>query len=263
MLRRRQVLLSHSAGFSPLKLGSALKIWLDFSQQTDGGTLSIPDRMGGSPAVQAVAGQKPVVNTTTNGLTKLTFTDDCLLLPMSAPLNVANSMAIAAWIRPNGVATTASDLFDIASSFSGAASGNKVHIRQNLNDIQSFIWNNATDIRKGATNRGYLSTNVWKFMVWQFIGNAATEDLKNSFRDMGSDIARPQALTFSDAQNVVGPPGPTALQVGITGNAIIGARTAAGGSPFGGDMTDFFVLDPTLMTTDMWVQLAQYEVPIG
>lgn len=263
MRRRRQH--TRRPGFDPRMLGSALKIWLDVSQSTSdvNGVSSVPDRMGGAAAVQSVNAQKPTLGTTSNGISKLTCTDDVLLLPLSAPLLNDTNFGIAMWVKPANI-TTSSDIFGVVTGTS-AASLNRINIRQTTDDLVVFLWATAANIRSGrslAVN-ALLQPNVWVFMTYEFTGAGADELAKSKFKYNGTPLAERNAMEYADAQNVVGPPGPSTLITGMTGNALLFARTNVGGNPFQGDATDVFVYDPTLMTADALVQLAQYEVPVG
>lgn len=253
--------------FDPRMLGSTLKAWLDVSQSTaDGNGVSlVPDRLGGPGATQSVNAQKPQLGTTSNGLSKLVMTDDALgmnVATYAAALQDANWFGMACWIKPGNIGVTG-DLFNISTAFSGSASSNRIQIRQATDDLISFLWATASNIRRGQSTSQLLNQGVWTFFTYEFIGAGATEADKNRFKVNGTPIASRYTMAFDDAQNTVGPPGPSTLLTGATGSASLFARNITGLSPFIGEATDVFFYDPTTMTSDALLALAQYEVPVG
>ncbi len=238
-----------------------VKVWLRVDLATDSGTFTVPDALGGSSATQATAARKPTLGTTGNGLAKLTCTDDCLVLPNQAGFNNAAWFGIAMWVRPANVSTS-SDLFNMTTASGGSI--NRLSLRQTANDLVTFTWaadNTAT--RSARTTRGIMSTNVWKFIAHEFDGTQTLEADKQRFKDMGSPIALPQVVTYSDGVPTVGSPGLSTLNT-PTGNSLLFSRTTAGGNPFIGDIgPDIFFYDPRTITQTQLVQLAQFRVPVG
>lgn len=243
-------------------------MWLDVSGATDSGTLSIPDRMGGSPATQATGANKPTLGTTTNGLAKLTgATATFLSCPIRAGLADVDYFGLAMWIRPADVTLTTPDLFNITrTGAAGQADFDRISIRQSLDDISCLTWlppSPSSNVRSSRTEstRGILQSNVWKFITIEYIGVAATELQRVVYKEAGT-VLPPQYLpTFAQAQG-------TALDtpstlIAATGSAILLNRTTAAANGFVGDVTDIFCYDPRSMTPDALVQLAQYEVPVG
>lgn len=253
--------------FDPRMLGSTLKAWLDVSQSTaDGNGVSlVPDRLGGPGATQSVNAQKPQLATSSNGLSKLVMTDDALgmnVATYAAVLQDANWFGMAGWIKPGNIGVTG-DLFNISNAFSGSASSNRIQIRLATDDLVSFLWATASNIRRGQTTSTFVNQGVWMFYTYEFIGAGATEQDKNRFKMNGTPVPARYAMAFDDAQNTVGAPGPSTLLTGATGSASLFARNITGLSPFIGEATDIFFYDPTTMTSDALVALAQYEVPVG
>lgn len=240
-----------------------VKIWLRVDLATDSGTLTIPDAMGGASATQATAARKPVLGTTSNGLAKLTCTDDCLVLPISAGFNNAAWFGIAMWIRPANV-TTSSDIFNVTTA--AGASINKLSFRQTTDDLVDFLWaadGSANRSGRTLTGKAVLAANVWVFVSMEFDGSQTLESDKNRFKLNGTPVPAPNAVAYSDGVPTVGAPGPSVLNT-PTGNALLFARTTVPANPFIGDVgPDIFFYDPRTITAQSLVQLAQFRVPVG
>ncbi len=250
-------------------LGSALKVWLDVSQQSDSGTLTIPDLMGGGSATQTTAGNKPTVSTTSNGLTKLVSgADKWLQLPLSAGINDAAYFGMALWLKATDVTQLNGDLFNVTLSNTGLAAANRIRVSQPQDDLSSLIWlppAPSSNVRSSrtASARALLQNGVWKFCAFEYVGAAATEAERVVYKEAGTPLPPQYLPAFAQAQG-------TALDtpstlITTTGNAILLNRSALA-SPtngFFGETTDWFFYDPRAVTTDMLVAMAQYEVPIG
>lgn len=250
-------------------LSNSLKVWLDVSQATDSGTLTIPDRMGGASATQATAGNKPTLSTTSNGLPKLVSgIDKWLQLPLSAGINDPDYFGVALWMKTTDVTQLNGDLFNVTSSTNGLAAANRLSIRQPQDDLSVFTWippAPSGNVRSSRTLSGsaLLQNGVWKFMAMEFIGVKPTELERMVYKDAGTIVASPYMPTFSQAQGTAVDT-PSTLIV-TTGSAILLNRSAVA-SPtngFFGETTDWFFYDPRTMSSDDLVQIAQYEVPVG
>ena len=252
------------ASIDPLSIPE-VKIWLRVDQATDGGTLTIPDAVGGASATQPTALNKPTLGTDSNGLAKLTCTAGTgLILPITAPI-LGNTVwfGMSFWCKPTS--TSASDLYSVMrTGASGLANLDRQRFGvTNTDDLASLIWASLGNTRRAQTNtsRTTLFQNVWKFISIEFNGALATETLRHTIKDMGTPVATPAAVVYDDAQGTVGS-GLTSL-VAVTGSAILFNRTTAYTNGFIGDIgPDIFFYDPTTMTDDKRVQLAQFRIPV-
>lgn len=266
--------LAESAAFSIIEPSAMpqMKVWLRVDQATNPGTFTLPDAMGGASATQATAARQPTIGTTTNGLAKLTVTDDCLSLPISAGLTDENYFGIGLWIKPLGVSAS-DDIFGITTG--GGASANRCRFSQTTDDIVQLYWvppapsSNVRSARSAST-RNLLQAGVWKFVMAEFhadlVGgnDAQTEALRNRMFDNGVPFPAPHTIEYAQSAGTAPAPGPAKLVPAVTGNAILFARTTAGGNPFVGDIgPDIFFYDPRTLTQLQRVQMAQYRVPIG
>jgi hypothetical protein len=258
--------LAQSAPFASIDPASIpeMKVWLRVDQATDSGTLTIPDAMGGSPAVQATAARKPALGTTGNGLAKLTnAVDDFLQLPLSSGLNDANYFGMGMWLRPSSIVTGGDILSITRVGAAGLASADKLNWRQDANDVVNFIWLPGADgTRRGKTNGGLLQLNVWKFICLEFDGAQATELAQHRYKDMGTALTAQQLPTFSPGV-APGTTPPTTL-ISATGSAILFNRTTAAAAGFIGDIgPDIFFYDPRTISVQNLVNLANFRVPLG
>ncbi len=242
-----------------------LKIWLKIDGASDSGTLTIPDALGGSSATQPTALNKPTVGTTGNGLPKLTCAAGTgLILPISAGINNTSWFGMAFWAK--ATSTSAADFYSaIRTGASGLANLDRQRFGvTNQDDLASLIWVSQGNTRRAQTNtsRATVFQNVWKFLCFEFIGTNASEATRFLIKDMGAPVAAPAAVIYDDSQGTAGS-NITSL-VSVTGSAILFNRTTAYANGFIGDIgPDIFFYDPTTMTQDKRVSLAQHRIPTG
>jgi hypothetical protein len=241
-------------------LGSDLKVWLDINAATHDadGISSVPDVLGGSAATQSTNAQKPVYDTTGNGLGVATSTTaTALVLPLGAGIANTTWFGMSMWIRPTN--TAASTIFFSAIS-AGGASANRMEMRQNTNDVKWYVYQPGAIRSIGSvTSRGFWFRNQWRFVSFEYNGGGATEAERAILKDMGTSLANPMTPTFQDESGTSTMP---ATLVSATGNALLFNRTTAFTGGFQGQIgPDIFFYDPRNMTDAKRIQLANYRVP--
>lgn len=250
----------HSSADPRVTLGSDLKVWLDINASTHdvNGISSVPDVMGGSPAVQSTNAQKPAFDTSTNGYGIATsVTATAMTLPLSAGIADTTYFGMSLWIRPTN--TAASTIF-MAVLSSGGASANRMEIRQNTNDVKWYVYQPGAIRSVGSvTSRGFFFQNQWRFLSFEYNGAGATEAEKATMKDMGTNFANPMTPTFQDESGTSTMP---ATLVSATGNMLLFNRTTAFTGGFQGQIgPDIFFYDPRNMTDAKRIALANYRVP--
>ncbi len=183
--------------------------------------------------------------------------DDVLVWPLSAALIASPNWAIACWFRCSGVVATG-DLF-ACNVTSGGSSATRLRFGRIADDLYAQVYTNDSSARRARTPGALLVDNTWQFGGMEYRGaeTAEADECK-----LLIDAAAVPAVVFS---NGVGTPNdmPDTL-IQPTGNAFLGANTAAGGQPWVGDIgSHIYVYDPTLVTLEQLTNLMHHQMPVG
>lgn len=219
--------------------------WLRLANGTVAGTgySSVPDVLGGSPAVQATDAVRPNNGASANGLPIATFVADLWTFPLSTGNNGAIKWGLATWIKLAN--TTGSKQLATITSTAGGASANK---------INPLVTGSAMRVDDQVTDRhaqgGTLDT-AWRFVTYEVDCSQATE----ATQVLLSIDAALQSVSFSSD---------TAWGAALsapTGNMLIGAGSTAAGSPFVGSMgPNIFFLTGQLTPAERLL-LMNFEAP--
>jgi hypothetical protein len=222
----RQVCMADKQADPVAVTNGKVSAWLSFPHATvtGSGYSSVPDLLGGSPAVQATDARRPVNATSANGLAIATFTDDVLAWPLSAVNNNATRMGFAFWLT----------LFAVNNA-GGGASANKFNY---------LVSGSATRIDEAVVDRhaqsGVLDTN-WHFITLEIDCSQASEAL-----DVLQTIDTvAQTVSFSS-----GTPWPASMAT-PTGNMWVGGGSSVAISPLVGS------IGPNIWTLNAQLTLAE------
>lgn len=211
---------------------------------TGSGYSSVPDLLGGSPAVQATDARRPAAATAANGLPIATFTDDFLSWPLSAANNSATLWGWAAWVK---LANTTGNkfLFSIINT-SGGANANKLTGLANGNQLRI----DASSVDRHASV-GTLDTN-WRFVYMGVDCAQATEATQVL---MAIDAGAFDTVSFT-----AGTPWPATLPQ-PTGNMLIGAQTTVPANPLVGSIGPLIWQFGAQLTLPELLAISQVAVP--
>lgn len=224
------MLTQRSGGFHPTQLPE-LTAWLSWADATDTGTLSVPDLMGGSPATQSSGALKPAISEV-NGMSVGTFSASVLSLPLSAAVNDDIKFGVAFWIKLDNVSGTKTIL--TVQSTAGGASANKLLLLQigNVQQVRAMNVDRRAQISPLDTNWRFCYIGIDCGKVGEPAQVLMSLDGVAQSVFFSSDTAWPSSL---------GTP---------TGNMLIGAGTAAGGSPLVASVGDIYFLGDQISAGD-------------
>ena len=255
-------LLVPTDGFVPSDIsvanGGPLSAWLRVVNATlvSGDVSSLPDALNANPAVQAVAGSRPTVENSANGLPCMRFAGtDNLSWPLAASNDSVNQWGIGLWLKPDAVITTQMIWFPCRA----AASVDRFQLYLNVTRVEAQVYISNGVGRFGQTALSLITTGQ-QFVTVEYDKDGATEAEKLVVTVAG--IAR--SLSFAN----LGAGGTIGALTNPTGNGIIGLN-AAGGIPFTGLMgPNIYVLSAKmpgatvgLLTPQARLDLMNYQRP--
>lgn len=155
---------------TPLEI-SAVTGWLRFALGTVTGLgySSVPDVLGGSPAVQASDASRMAASTSANGLPiAVGATGDYLSWPVSAANNGAARYGIATWVKTSNAGFQ--DLYSIYLA-GGGANATKVDVFLNAGALSSEVAVGGSCTKAAPL----LPANTWAFFTFEYDGSQATD----------------------------------------------------------------------------------------
>lgn len=246
--------------FTPSSL-SAVSAILDVASATlvAGDVSVLPDLLNSNPAQQSVAGRRPTMQLSANGLPCMRFaTNDCLRWTLGAGNNSVQQWGIGLWVKPDSLAST--QVLYSTEIVSGAT-GNKNLMLVNTAGVGELTAYTADAVSLiGQTPAGKIPALAWTFATAEWLYDAASNALKLTW----SVNAVAQTVTFFGSVST-----PAPLQT-VTGASTIGNRTDGSATlPFNGLIgPQIYIFGSKmagattgLLTDGARLQLSNYLVP--
>lgn len=204
-------------GFVPSDLsianGGPLAAWPRVSNATlvSGDVSILPDFLNSNPAVQTVAGRRPMLENSANGLPCMRFaTNDVLSWPVIGSTANVSTWGFGTWVKLDALAGI--QMLYSAVAATGGASANRLRFYQQTTGLTCEVYASGTVGRFGHT--AAILTTGWQFVTIEYDDAGATEALKLTIT-LGGTI---QTLTFGNQ----GAGAAIGSLVAITGNHLIG-----------------------------------------